>query len=222
MYTTQTTTTTTTSRHQVKRQHRREVLPKQNDEDLMAQFQAGTLDAFDILVERYTPRLTRFAYRFVRDMDRCQDLVQETFIRVYRNRYSYRPIARFSTWIYTITRNLARSEYRVRNRVNTVPLYGEQDDGSTFEIALPDASAVPEKEISIELRRNLFDQAVETLPDAYRELITLREVQGMTYQEMADVTELPIGTVKSRLHRARLRLKAMVQKADEPRIPETA
>src|SRR5690625_5920981 len=80
------------------------------DEDLMSNFQAGSIEAFNILVDRYSERLTHYLYGFLGDMKRCEDLLQETFLRVYRNRHSYRRIAKFSTWLYTIAGNLARSE----------------------------------------------------------------------------------------------------------------
>ncbi|MEL6611285.1 MAG: sigma factor, partial [Bacteroidota bacterium] len=83
-----------------------------NDEDLMAHFQQGTVEAFDLLVGRYRDPLSHYVYRFVGDARECEDLLQETFLRVYRNRHSYRRIAKFSTWLYTIAGNLARSEYR--------------------------------------------------------------------------------------------------------------
>jgi hypothetical protein len=88
-----------------------DALSQMSDEDLMSQFQMGTVEAFDILVSRYKDPLTNYIYRFLGDMKECEDLLQETFLRVYRNRHSYRRIAKFSTWLYTIAGNLARSEY---------------------------------------------------------------------------------------------------------------
>lgn len=95
---------------------RYEELLRMSDEDLMAQFQAGTVEAFDILVSRYKDPLANYLYRFLGDPKEVEDLLQETFMRVYRNRHSYRRIAKFSTWLYTIAGNLARSEYRKRKR----------------------------------------------------------------------------------------------------------
>lgn len=194
--------------------YRQNVLPQKSDEDLMAQFQEGTPEAFDLLVERYSPRLERFVYRFVRDQSRCKDIVQEAFIRVYRNRFSYRPIARFSTWIYTIARNLARSEYRRRSRSKVVPLHVESSEGESFEMELPDSAPSPERRFASRHRWDLFEQALDALPEKYQEVIVLREVQELTYQEIADITGLPLGTVKSRINRARARLQSMLQQAD--------
>ena len=106
------------SRHPSSRYY--DQLVQMSDEDLMSQFQAGTVEAFDILVSRYKDPLTNYIYRFLGDMKECEDLLQETFLRVYRNRHSYRRIAKYSTWLYTIAGNLARSEYRKRKRRTTL------------------------------------------------------------------------------------------------------
>ena len=198
-----------------RRHYFRNELPQQSDEKLMAQFQAGTPEAFDLLVERYSPRLQRFVYRFVRDQSRCQDIVQEAFVRVYRNRFSYRPIARFSTWIYTIARNLARSEYRRRCRSKVVPLHMEAKDGAEFEMELPDPGPSPERHFAGRHRWEMFERALDSLPEKYQEVIILREVQELSYQEIADITGLPLGTVKSRINRARVRLQSMLEPVGE-------
>ena len=96
-----------------------EALQQMSDEDLMSQFQAGTVEAFNILVDRYSDRLMQYLYRFLGDMKRCEDLLQETFLRVHRNRHSYRRIAKFSTWLYTIDciRRRLRLRYSERARL---------------------------------------------------------------------------------------------------------
>ncbi len=111
------------------------VLAAMNDEDLMSQFQMGTVEAFDILVGRYHDPLTNYIYRFLGDMKECEDLLQETFLRVYRNRHSYRRIAKFSTWLYTIAGNLARSEYRKRKRRRLYSLSSVNRDDEEYEVA---------------------------------------------------------------------------------------
>ena len=113
------------------------VLSQMNDEDLMSQFQMGTVEAFDILVSRYHDPLTNYIYRFLGDLKECEDLLQETFLRVYRNRHSYRRIAKFSTWLYTIAGNLARSEYRKRKRRRLYSLQlGSPGGGHDYGIGL--------------------------------------------------------------------------------------
>ena len=120
-----------------------DTLLQMSDEDLMAQFQAGTVEAFDILVSRYKDPLTNYIYRFLGDMKECEDLLQETFLRVYRNRHSYRRIAKFSTWLYTIAGNLARSEYRKRKRRRLYSLQCVNRDDEEYEVEIPDETVLP-------------------------------------------------------------------------------
>ena len=112
-----------------------ESLSVMSDEDLMSYFQAGTVEAFDILVSRYKDPLTNYIYRFLGDMKECEDLLQETFLRVYRNRHSYRRIAKFSTWLYTIAGNLARSEYRKRKRRRLYSIQSVNRDEEEYEVS---------------------------------------------------------------------------------------
>src|SRR5690625_2093659 len=120
-------------------------LSQLSEEDLMSHFQAGTVEAFDILVSRYKDPLTNYIYRFLGDMKECEDLLQETFLRVYRNRHSYRRIAKFSTWLYTIAGNLARSEYRKRKRRRLYSLQSVNRDDEEYEVEIPDETFLPDK-----------------------------------------------------------------------------
>ena len=120
-----------------------EALLLMSDEDLIGQFQAGTAKAFNILIDRYSERLMHYLYGFLSDRELCEDLLQETFLRVYRNRHSYRPIAKFSTWLYTIAGNLARSEYRKRKRRRMYSIQLVNRDNEEYELAIPDESFSP-------------------------------------------------------------------------------
>ena len=122
---------------------RYDALQQMSDEDLMEQFQAGTVEAFNILVDRYSERLMHYLYGFLGDTKRCEDLLQETFLRVYRNRHSYQRIAKFSTWLYTIAGNLARSEYRKRKRRRMYSIQSVNRDNEEYELAIPDESFSP-------------------------------------------------------------------------------
>src|SRR5690606_31209672 len=123
---------------------RREVLDAMDDEDLMRHFQAGTVEAFNLLVDRYSERLSHYLYRFTKDRRRVEDLLQETFLRVYRNRHSYRPVAKFSTWLYTIAGNLARSEYRKQKRRQLYSLQSVNRDDEEYEVEIPDETFAPD------------------------------------------------------------------------------
>ncbi len=192
-------------------QDRLELLQQMSDEDLMEQFQAGTVEAFNILVERYSERLMHYLYGFLGDARRCEDLLQETFLRVYRNRHSYQRIAKFSTWLYTIAGNLARSEYRKRKRRRVYSIQSVNRDDEEYEIALPDETFAPDKHAESIIQDKYIQEALSSIPPDFREVVVLRDVQQLTYEEIAQITGLPMGTVKSRINRGRTKLQALLK-----------
>ena len=189
----------------------REVLSQLSDEDLMSQFQAGVVEALNLLIDRYTDRLMHYLYGFTRDAKACEDLVQETFVRVYRNRHSYRRIASFSTWVYTIAGNLARSEYRRRRRWRFASIHPADRSEEAYELPLPDAAPLPDHHAEGALQRRYIQEALFRLPPAYREVVVLRDVQQLAYSEIAQITGLPLGTVKSRINRGRVKLQGLLR-----------
>ena len=182
-----------------------------NDEDLMEQFQAGTVEAFNILVERYSERLMRYLYGFLGDVKRCEDLLQETFLRVHRNRQSYQRIAKFSTWLYTIAGNLARSEYRKRKRRRMYSLQSVNRDNEEYELEIPDETFLPDKHAEAMIQDAYIQQALKEIPASFREVVVLRDIQQLAYEEIAEITGLPMGTVKSRINRGRTKLQALLR-----------
>ncbi len=193
-----------------------EKLMQMSDEDLMSQFQAGTVEAFDILVSRYKDPLTNYIYRFLGDMKECEDLLQETFLRVYRNRHSYRRIAKFSTWLYTIAGNLARSEYRKRKRRKLYSLQSVNRDDEEYEVEIPDETFSPDTHTEGTIQDHYIQEALKQIPDEFREVVVLRDVQQLSYEEIADITGLPMGTVKSRINRGRTKLQALLKDVYTP------
>ncbi len=193
-----------------------EALSEMNDEELMAQFQAGTVAAYDILVDRYKDQLTNYIYRFVGDWEECEDLLQETFLRVYRNRHSYRPVAKFSTWLYTIAGNLARSEYRKRKRRNVYSIQSVNRDDEEYEIDIPDESFSPDEAAEGAIQDKYIQDALMEIPEEFREVVVLRDIQQLSYDEIAQVTGLPMGTVKSRINRGRTKLQALLKDVYTP------
>jgi len=188
-----------------------EALLLMSDEDLIGQFQAGTAKAFNILVDRYSERLMHYLYGFLSDRELCEDLLQETFLRVYRNRHSYRPIAKFSTWLYTIAGNLARSEYRKRKcrRMYSIQLVNR--DNEEYELAIPDESFSPDRHTESTLQDKYIQKALDQVPPAFREVVVLRDIQQLSYDEIAEITGLPMGTVKSRINRGRTKLQVLLK-----------
>ena len=178
------------------------------DEELIAQFQAGNENAYLEIVDRFKDRLFAFIYRFVGDEDLAEDLVQDTLIKVYTHRHAYREIARFSTWIYTIAGNLARTELRKRKRRATFSMsalgLGER------EYELPSEDFAPSKTLEGEQTEKYIRMALAKLPLHFRTVIILRDVQELSYEEISKIMKIPLGTVKSRVNRARLRLQEML------------
>lgn len=188
-----------------------------SDEDLMSQFQAGVVEAFDILVSRYKDPLTNYIYRFLGDMKECEDLLQETFLRVYRNRHSYRRIAKYSTWLYTIAGNLARSEYRKRKRRRLYSLQSVNRDEEEYEVEIPDETFSPDRHTESVFQDQYIQDALKEIPQEFREVVVLRDVQQLAYEEIAEITGLPMGTVKSRINRGRTKLQVLLKDIYSPK-----
>ncbi len=185
-------------------------LERQTDEELIVGFQKGTAAAFDILVARYKDPLTNYVFRFLGDWDDCSDVVQETFVRVYQNRTSYRPIARFSTWIYTIATNVAKSRLRKKGFLQVFSFMSKRDDdNATFEI--PDESSRADLRLESSMEEQRIQKALDALPAKYRQVVVLRDIQELSYDEIAAITGLTLGTVKSRINRGRQKLQEMLK-----------
>jgi RNA polymerase sigma-70 factor (ECF subfamily) len=175
------------------------------DEELIARFQNGDAYAFDLLVRRYKDPLLNFIYRFLGDLVESEDIVQETFYRVYKNKHYYKEVAKFSTWIYTIAGNLAKTELRRRKRRRVFSIHRET--AGEKELDLPDLQSDPEKEVNTVITQKIIQKAITSLPQKFRQVIVLRDIQGFSYEEISDIIKVPLGTVKSRVNRARLKLQ---------------
>jgi RNA polymerase sigma-70 factor, ECF subfamily len=181
------------------------------DEELIVDFQKNnTVRAFEILVERYKNPLINYVFRFLGDYEACVDIVQETMIKVYRYKDSYSSIAKFSTWIYTIAGNLARTEYqrRKRRRLFSIDSYGENKD-ETYEI--PDESYRPDVITDSGIKNKIIQDALLKVSKAYREVVILRDIQNLSYEEIAEIKGLNVGTVKSRINRGRAQLQKLLK-----------
>jgi len=191
--------------------NRYQVLQDKNDEDLMELFQNGSVEAYNILVERYSDRLIHYLYGFLGDVRRCEDLLQDTFLRVYRNRHSYQRIARFSTWLYTIAGNLARSEYRKRKRRRVYSIQAVNREDEEYDLAVPDEAFTPDEYAERQIQDRYIREALYMIPASFREVVVLRDVQQLAYEEIAEITGLPMGTVKSRINRGRSKLQYLLK-----------
>jgi RNA polymerase sigma-70 factor (ECF subfamily) len=182
--------------------------PTEKDIDftLMRAIQKGDMVAFNSMVDRYKDRLMNVIGRMLASQEEAEDIVQETFVRVYQHRQSFNFQHCFSTWIYTIGLNLARNELRKRRRFKFFEISELQGNEKEFAVEAKVPSRLPE----------MLNEAVDTLPSKYREAFLLRDIEEMPYEEVAKVLDVPLGTVKSRVNRARLMLREKLQ----PRMEE--
>lgn len=178
---------------------------KISDEDLIERFQHGQLSAYEQIVKRYKDQLLNFVYRFLGNQEEAEDVVQETFLRLYRNRHAYTRVAKFSTWIYTIAGNLARTELRRRKRRRLFSLVDMGVEDKEYELS--DDIFNPEKHVDSVLQEELIQREISKLSPKFREVIILRDVMELSYEDISKIIRVPIGTVKSRVNRARLRLQ---------------
>src|SRR4029434_253997 len=171
------------------------------DGELVLTAVSGRESAFDELVRRYQRPIASYVYRMVGDYDAALDLTQEVFIKVYNSLGRYRSEFKFSTWIYKIAHNAAIDHLRRHNaREQTL---SSSDAPERSEVVLESRRLTPEQESERKERCSEIETVVQLLPHAYRELIVLRHSHDLSYDEIAEVTGLPLGTVKNRLFRAR-------------------
>jgi RNA polymerase sigma-70 factor (ECF subfamily) len=176
-------------------------LTKLGDVELVQTAVAGREASFEELVRRYQRPIAAYVYRMVGDYDAALDLTQEVFIKVYNSLARYRSEFKFSTWIYKIAHNAAIDHLR-RHAVREQALTGSVD-GERREVAIESRRLTPEQESERKERCSEIESVVQLLQASYRELIVLRHSHDLSYDEIADVTGLPLGTVKNRLFRAR-------------------
>lgn len=188
-----------------------------SDEDkaLIRAVQSGDQDAFDKLVLRYQDRLFNLIYRFLGDYQEANDCAQETFIKVFKSLKNFRFESSFSTWLYRIAVNtcknrLKSSAYRWRKKTVSLGIPdGSSHDNPVAEIVNGSPSPVVQLEKKERMMR--IQNAINSLPEEQNRVIVLRDIEGLSYQEIAEITELNPGTVKSRLARARLALRSTLK-----------
>jgi len=175
------------------------------DEQLMARFQKEDEQAYIELVNRYRDRLVNFVYRYVGDFDISEDIVQDTMVKLYQKKHYYKEIAKFSTWLYTIAKNLANTELRKRKQRKVTLLSRIAKDDKPYDI--PADQPGTDQEIQSDIVNKIIRKAVSELSEKFKTVIVLRDIQELSYDEISSIVEVPIGTVKSRINRARLQLQ---------------
>ena len=163
-------------------------------------------------MDRYSRKLINYINRIINDRDRAEDLLQDTFVRVYRNIERFETDRKFSTWLYTIATNLAKNELRNAGRSPLMyfqNLFFRKEDPKMFEAA--DNVEKPDERLYQNELGTLINKAVEKLPERHKVVFTLRESEGKSYEEIADILGCNIGTVKSRLNRARSKFAQIIE-----------
>ncbi len=185
---------------------------ERTDEELILLVQEGQNQAFDILVGRYKNRLYSYLYRMLGNESEAEEFVQEAFVRAYMHADKYRTIARFSTWLYTIATNLVRNRIRnIKRRPRTISMWTENNGGEDGRwVDIKDKSPTPEETVDRKKLQELIQQAIEKIPSRYRPAFVLREINGLSYEEIAATTGLKLGTVRSRINRGRMHFKKAV------------
>jgi RNA polymerase sigma-70 factor (ECF subfamily) len=176
-----------------------------SDEDLILDFQNGEVAAFEEIVRRYRDPLFNFVVRLLGDAFYSEDVVQETFLRVFRNKHRYHQVAKFSTWIYTIASNLAKTELRRRKVRNFFSISSKGEDEKDYD--LQDMSSDIERDVDGIIKNEAILKEIDALPYHFKEAVLLRDVQDLSYEEISQILNVPLGTVKSRVNRGRSRLQ---------------
>jgi RNA polymerase sigma-70 factor, ECF subfamily len=188
------------------------------DETLMLRYQQGERAAFAQLVRRYQGPLYNFAMRQIRAAQVAEDVVQETFVRVVQNAADFKHEARFTTWVYTITRNLCIDHLRkraLRKHPSLDEQKGQDGDGPTLGEQTADPRASVEREATGTELKERIARAVDTLPDEQREVFLMRELLNLPFKEIAEITKVPENTVKSRMRYALERLQEALSEYED-------
>ena len=186
-----------------------------SDAQLVARAVAGEQRAYELLVIKYQRRITRLAAHMVRDSELAQDIAQETFIRARRALHQFRGEAQFSTWLHRIAVNTAKRALMNRSRspvLTETALQGAREDDETSPLERESISeTTPESELAAREIAAAVQDAVQALPEDLRCAITLREIEGLSYEDIAQAMSCPIGTVRSRIFRAREAISARIR-----------
>lgn len=189
---------------------------KSTDEELIIIFQNGDVNAFNEIVHRYKDRIVNFLYRYTGSREDAEDLAQDAFLRLYKSKHLYREIGKFSTWFYTIALNLVKTSLARKKKKKTFSINNfDEDEEKDYE--LPSDIPLPDENANAMNENYYIQKAIESLSDKYKKVIILRDIEDLDYEEIAKVTNLPLGTVKSRINRGRECLKEMLEHIYKPK-----
>ena len=172
--------------------------------------QRGDANAFEYLVAAYEKNVYNLALRMTGNPEDAEDMAQEAFLKAYSSLDSFRGDSKFSVWLYRIVSNVCLDFLRKQKKRQSFSLSMEDDDGEEGELELPDLRRLPEDELEKKLTRDAVQRGLAQLPEDARQILLLREIQGLSYEEIASALGIDLGTVKSRIFRARKKLCAFL------------
>ena len=188
------------------------------DDAIIKSVLAGDVNAFETLVTKYEKTVYNLALRMTGNAEDAADMTQEAFLKAYRSLKNFRGESKFSVWLYRITSNVCLDFLRSKSRRAETSLTVENDEGEEEELAVPDLSANPEDKLLSSLTREAIGRGLETLSPEQREILLLREINGLSYDEISKTLGIELSTVKTRIFRARKRLAAFL--INDGNIPE--
>jgi len=195
-------------------------MTREEEHAIISRVRHGDTDAFEYLVVEYQNSVYNLAYRMVSTPEDAADMAQEAFVKAYNSLSQFREDSKFSVWLYRIVTNVCLDFLRSKKRRNEVSLSVEDKDGEDIQLDIADESSSPELLLEKKLTRESIQKGLNTLPEDYRSILLLREVRGMSYEEIASSLSLELGTVKSRIFRARKKLCSFL--INEGNYPEYA
>lgn len=195
-------------------------MTRQQELKIIECIQGGDINAFEVLVSEYEKNVYNLALRMTGNEEDAADMSQEAFIKAYNALGNFRGDSKFSVWLYRIVTNVCLDFLRKRSRRPTVSLSMEGDDGEDLQFDIPDETQSPEHLLEQRMTKQAVEQGLEQLPEDYRQILLLREIQGLSYDEISLSLGIEVGTVKSRIFRARKRLCAFLLK--DGNIPDFA
>lgn len=182
---------------------------EESDESLIEHTKNGDVDAYELLVHRYQHKITHYVSRMLGSREAAEDISQETFFRVYTKAHTFKEGSVFSTWLYRIATNLSINQLRRKKIVSFLHMDKPftTDKGDDMRIEFPDLNPGPDENLLQSEMREKIQQTIDALPPKFRTVLIMRDIQDLSYEEMAGILDKPEGTVKSRVNRARNKFK---------------
>ena len=198
-------------------------MTREEELQIIAQVLAGDKNAYEPLVLEHQTRIYNLALRILGNETDAWDAAQEAFLRAYTNLADFRGESRFGVWLYRLTNNICLDILRKQKRRPAVSLDAmESEDGENETLQIPDERFSPQAELEKKELRAAVSRAMNQLPEEYRQILSLREIGGLSYVELAGILNLETGTVKSRLNRARKKLCALLLRDGNFSVPESS